>query len=98
MEARILAPLVSVWVLFLGIVAYAIRHPAPLPPATVAPRRRSIVATAAGGYAVFVAIVVVFHVWLAGERQALASALWGGAFLIACGAVPVLLRSLAGRR
>jgi hypothetical protein len=43
--------------------------------------RRSIVTTIVGGYATFIAIVLVFHVWLAGERDALWSAVWGGGFL-----------------
>lgn len=34
-----------------------------------------------GGYAVFLAIVLIFHVWLARERDALSSAVAGGAFL-----------------
>ncbi len=38
-------------------------------------------ATAAGGYLFFLAIVLVFHVVIAGQRGALRSAAAGGAFL-----------------
>src|SRR6266487_3024773 len=37
--------------------------------------------TIAGGYVAFLAIVVVFHVWIAGRRGALRSAAVGGGFL-----------------
>jgi hypothetical protein len=43
---------------------------------------RRIVATVIGGYLVFLAIVAVFHVALAGEHRALFSAATGGAFLL----------------
>jgi len=43
--------------------------------------RREVIKTILGGYTVFLAIVVVFHVWLAGDPDAFAEALWGGAFL-----------------
>jgi hypothetical protein len=49
-----------------------------------APERESqgsFPATATCGYVVFLAIVLVFDVWLAGESDALGSALWGGLFL-----------------
>jgi hypothetical protein len=51
---------------------------------THAPERESqgsFLATATCGYVVFLAIVLVFHVWLAGESDALGSAVWGGLFL-----------------
>jgi hypothetical protein len=34
-----------------------------------------------GGYAVFLSIVLIFHVWLARESDAFSSAVSGGAFL-----------------
>jgi hypothetical protein len=46
----------------------------------------------------FLVIVLVFHVWLAGERDAFASAVWGGAFLTSIAAVAALGSSLIGRR
>jgi len=55
-----------------------------------------------GGYAVFLLIVLVFHVLIAGQRGALVSALWGGGFLaiVAAGAfvlVSALARVIGGR-
>jgi hypothetical protein len=38
---------------------------------------RHLIATTAGGYGVFLAIVVVFHTWLGSERGAITSALIG---------------------
>ena len=67
----------------------------------------SFLATAICGYVVFLAIVLVFHVWLAGESDALISAVWGGLFLsvTALGAsafttlvVPLLRGQKVGRR
>jgi Family of unknown function (DUF6256) len=63
----------------------------------------SIVGTTLGGYATFLVIVVVFHVWLARERDALPSAASGGAFLcgVFLGVAAVysfLLRGRTGRR
>jgi hypothetical protein len=59
-----------------------------------------VATTVGGGYLVFLAIVVVFHVWIAGQRTALWSAVRGGAFLAFGVAVPVflLLGWLDGRR
>ena len=42
---------------------------------------RRVVGTTVGGYVAFLAIVLIFHVWLAQEPDAFASAFWGGAFL-----------------
>ena len=67
----------------------------------------SFLATAICGYVVFLAIVLVFHVWLAWESDALVSAVWGGLFLsvTALGAsafttlvVPLLRGQKVGRR
>jgi hypothetical protein len=59
------------------------------------------VGTTLGGYVVFLAIVLVFHVWLAGERNALASAAWGGAFLSsvapAAGAISAMIQRRSTR-
>jgi hypothetical protein len=46
----------------------------------------------------FLVIVLVFHVWFAGERDAFASAVRGGAFLSGIAAVAALGSSLIGRR
>jgi hypothetical protein len=84
----IVPPLVAAYVVFVVMVVLAWRRPGP-PRAgwrekTHAPERESqgsFLATATCGYVVFLAIVLVFHVWLAGESDALGSALWGGLFL-----------------
>jgi hypothetical protein len=60
------------------------------------------VGTTLGGYVVFMAIVLVFHVWLAGEGDALTSAVWGGAFLssvaLAVGAISGAIARRTTRR
>lgn len=102
---RIVLPLLAAYAVFLGVFWNAMRHPAPR--TTGATRRdgarwpevlRHVAFTAAGGYVCFLAIVLVFHVWIAGQRGALASAVWGGAFLCAV-AMPVfmVLSLVAGR-
>jgi hypothetical protein len=67
------------------MVLVARRRPVPRPgrgPHGGAPASRAgVLGTTLGGYLVFLAIVLVFHIWLAGEGDALASAVWGGAFL-----------------
>ncbi|MEX2420307.1 MAG: DUF6256 family protein [Actinomycetota bacterium] len=76
----------SSYVLFVLMVVVAVRRPVPRPsvrgpsPPGLA---RNVAATAAGGYLVFLLVVLVFHVWLAGERGALLSAVRGGALLTA---------------
>ncbi len=78
----IVPPLVTAYAIFVVMVVRAWRGPSgssPAPPLTA----RRIVATLVGGYLVFLAIVAVFHVALAGERRALLSAAAGGAFLLA---------------
>jgi hypothetical protein len=89
----VVPPLVTAYAVFVAMVLVARRHPAPRPgrgPSSGAPRA-GVVGTTLGGYVVFLAMVLVFHVWLAGERNALASAAWSGAFLstvaLAAGAI-----------
>jgi len=53
--------------------------------------------TTVGGYIAFLVIVLIFHVWLAGDTDAFASALWGGAFLSGITVVVALVSSLIGR-
>jgi hypothetical protein len=50
-----------------------------------------------GGYVVFLVIVLIFHVWLAAESEAFASAVWGGAFLSGILVVVALASSLTER-
>jgi Family of unknown function (DUF6256) len=84
---RIVPPLVTTFVVFLLLVRYHVRHaestgipPLRFPwPAFV----RYLAATVAAGYGMFVAIVLVFHVWLARDHAAFRSAVAGGAALLA---------------
>ena len=95
-------PLLVTYAVFLGVFWYAMRHPAPRATRRDdAPWRellRYVAFTTVGGYVCFLVIVLVFHVWIAGQRGALASAVRGGAFLCAV-AMPVFALSVvAGRR
>lgn len=84
---RIVPPLVTTFVVFLLLVRYHLRHAEPTMPTP--PRFpwpafiRYLAATAAGGYGMFLAIVLVFHVWLARDHAAFRSAVTGGAALLA---------------
>ena len=50
-------------------------------------RIRLIAVTVGGGYACFLVIVLVFHVWVVGDGAALGSAIRGGGFLaVVCAA------------
>jgi hypothetical protein len=100
----VVIPLLSAYVVLAGVVIYAARHPdtepVRVPRAGWRSRLRMISVTVAGGYAVFLAIVLVFHVWIAGQRAAIASALGGGSFLALMCAGAFLLGSIleaAGR-
>lgn len=75
--------LVAAYALFVGMVLLARRRRMPRPRDVGAELldRLKVIETIVGGYAVFLAIVVVFHVWLAGDGDAFVEALWGGAFL-----------------
>jgi len=77
----IVPPLVTAYAIFVVIVVRAWRGPRETQPRRPSPRE--IVWTVVGGYLVFLAIVAVFHVGLAGQRGALRSAATGGAFLLA---------------
>jgi len=104
MIGRVIWPLASAGVVFLSIVASWLR----LPPVEEGPRRatsstgliRHVATTVGGGYLVFLAIVLVFHVWIAGQKTALGSAIAGGAFLAfgVAGPVFLLFGWLEGRR
>jgi Family of unknown function (DUF6256) len=91
---RIVAPIVSSFVFFLAIAGASLRRrPTRGPRAPVVtgggPFLRRLGATALGGYAVFLAIVLVFHVLIAGQRGAMRNAIAGGALLAFGVAVPV---------
>ena len=100
---RIVPPLVTTFVVFLLLVRYHVRHAeptGPLPsPSSWPAFVRYLAATAAAGYGMFLAIVFVFHVWLARDHAALRSAAVGGVALLAI-VLPafVLAEWLARRR
>ena len=86
----------SSYALFVFMVVVTVRRPVPRPsgrgpspPGLV----RSVAATVVGGYLVFLLIVLVFHVWVAGERGALLSAVRGGAPLTAVAVAAFALMS-----
>jgi hypothetical protein len=109
----IVPSLVAAYAVFVAMVILAWRRPAPRPRwrekrrAPVRESQGSFLTTAICGYVVFLAVVLVFHVWLAGESDALVSAAWGGLSLsvIALGASafttlvgPLLRGRKVGRR
>jgi Family of unknown function (DUF6256) len=83
---RIVPPLAAGFAVFLLLLRYAFRNPAP-PPTDVRPSWgsyfRYLGVTVASGYVVMLAIVLVFHVVLARDHGALRSAAAGGAALLA---------------
>jgi hypothetical protein len=94
--------LITAYAVFVAMVILALRRPMARPPArsVVATRARlpSIVRTTVGGYIAFLVIVVIFHVRLAEESDAFASAVWGGAFLSGIALAIAWSSSLLGRR
>jgi len=96
---RIVPPLVTAFVLFLVVLRYGLRHPAPAGPSPAAVSwavfARYLAVTVMSGYGVMLLIVLVFHVVLAQESGALRSAAVGGAFLAFGVAVPVFVLSEA---
>ncbi len=96
---RVVVPLVTTYVLFIVMAVATLRRPAAEPAGRSTPADRgiavrSLVTTVVGGYLFFVLVVLVFHVWIAGQRGALRSAAAGGAFLAFGVALPVFLFSL----
>jgi hypothetical protein len=91
MTARVIAPLVTAYALFIWILASWWRHPSRPAPRPGRPPLRYLLTLVGGGYAVFLVIVLVFHVWIAGQRGAMRSALTGGAFLAFGDVLPVFL-------
>jgi hypothetical protein len=94
----VVVPVLSAYALLACVVVYASRHPDAGRPRTSIegwrPRLRLIAVTLAGGYGCFLAIVVVFHVWVVGQHGALGSALRGGSFLAATCAATFVLGSV----
>lgn len=83
----VLPPLITAYAIFVAMVVFAVRRPVPRPrrlgDGSASSRSRRVIGTIVGGYAAFLVIVLVFHVWIADEPGAFSSALWGGAFLCA---------------
>jgi hypothetical protein len=98
----VVAPLVATYGMLVALIFYASRHPRP----PRAPARdvdlprlvRHVIATTAGGFVIFLGIVAVFHVWLAGQPTAFGDALVGGGFLAASAAIAFVLFSTVERR
>jgi hypothetical protein len=94
----VVVPVLSAYVLMAWVVVYAARHHRAGRPQRPAhgwrPRLRLIAVTVGGGYVCFLVIVLVFHVWVVGQRGAMASALRGGTFLAAVCAAAFLLGSV----
>jgi hypothetical protein len=95
-------PLALTFVLALGILwlwarASAKRPPPPRdgrPEPGVGRLARHLLLTAAGGYTIFIVIVVVYYLSLGAEPLSfVVQALWGGAFLAFGAGIPVLLAS-----
>lgn len=85
MLEAVLPPVIIAYCLFLLMVRSTLRRPVARPSTRswwLGERRdglvRHLIATTAGGYAVFLGIVIVFHAWLGSERGAITSALIGG--------------------
>ncbi len=91
MPGRVIVPLVSAYALFVGIAASWWRHPSPPASRSGRPPVRYLFALVCGGYAAFLVIVLVFHIWVAGQRGAMRSAMTGGAFLAFGAALPAFL-------
>ena len=105
MLRAVLPPLITAYALFVAMVALAWRRrvarPAPRPhgraDGSARASIRRVVGTTLGGYVAFLAIVLIFHVWLAQEPSAFASAVWGGAFLSGIAVVMAGGSALIGR-
>ena len=87
----VLPPLITAYAIFVAMVVLAVRRPVPRPRRVRdgSASSRRVIGTIVGGYAAFLEIVLVFHVWIADEPDAFPSALWGGAFL--CGITLILV-------
>jgi hypothetical protein len=100
LAGQVVIPTATAFVLFVAALRAVSRTPTPRtdaadPPATVddwVRLVRFLAATAAGGYAVFLAIVVVFYLALGGQGPGfLADALGSGAMLALAVVVPAFL-------
>jgi len=98
----VLPPLVTAYAIFVAMVVLGLRRPVPRPhgraDGSSRAHLRRIVRTTLGGYVAFLVIVLIFHVWLAEDPDAFASAAWGGAFLSLITLVVAAGSPLLGRR
>jgi hypothetical protein len=98
----VLPPLITAYAIFAAMVVLAWRRPVARPIArgegSTRPRLGRVVRTTVGGYVAFLAVVLIFHVWLAKEPDAFVNALWGGAFLSGITLSLAWCSSLLGRR
>jgi hypothetical protein len=98
----VLPPLITAYAVFVAMVALSLRRPIARPhgrgEGSALVRLRRVVRITVGGYVAFLVIVLIFHVWLAEESDAFASAVWGGAFLSGITMVVAVGSSLLGRR
>ena len=102
MLRAVLPPLITAYVLFAAMAVLAWRRPVARPivrdEGSTRVRLGHVVRTTVGGYVAFLAIVLIFHVWLAREPDAFVNALWGGAFLSGIALSAAWCTSLLGRR
>jgi Family of unknown function (DUF6256) len=98
----VLPPLITAYALFAAMVVLAWRRPVARTIArgegSTRVRLGHVVRTTVGGYVAFLAIVLMFHVWLAKEPDTFVNALWGGAFLSGIALSLAWSSSLLGRR
>lgn len=83
MLRAVMPPLITAYALFAAMVVLAWRRPVARGEGSTRVCLGRVVRTTVGGYVAFLAVVLIFHVWLAKEPDAFENALWGGAFL--CG-------------
>jgi hypothetical protein len=98
----VLSPLITAYALFAAMVVLAWRRPVARTIArgegSTRVRLGRFVRTTVGGYVAFLAVVLIFHVWLVKEPEAFVNALWGGAFLSGIALCVAWCSSLLGRR
>ena len=102
MLRAVLPPLITAYAVFAAMVVLSWRRPVARPNArgegSTRVRLGRVVRTTVGGYVVFLAVVLIFHFWLAKEPDAFVNALWGGAFLSGIALSVACCSSLLGRR
>jgi hypothetical protein len=98
----VLPPVLAAFAIFAAMAVVAWRRSVPRPRGLGdhlgTASLRHIVSEIVGGYVAFLAIVVIFHVWVAGDRAALVSAIGGGAFLCGVLVAVAAIWSLIQRR